>query len=276
MWAAIFSASMLALRAYGDSTGPVPASSLFAGQASYINNADTLPVGQIVAEEDLTYTHNSQSDYFEYPITFTCGLLPRWDFSASFGGQWQSYSDASTGRVTVAGFSDIPVDTKVKLLDEGQFWCSQSIELKVKFPVASQSRGLSTGYLDYDPTWVVSKGFTSKLTGDFNLGYTWLGNSPPPSFFQQLHYGVAVEYTATDRLGLLAQVLVSVPGSRLASTEVALTAGIGWQITPRLQVHGSVTKGIGAGSRIINFSTTIGATWTFGKLPTPAGKPAAP
>ena len=65
LWAAIFSASMLALRAYGDSTGPVPASSLFAGQASYINNADTLPVGQIVAEEDLTYTHNSQSDYFE-------------------------------------------------------------------------------------------------------------------------------------------------------------------------------------------------------------------
>ena len=248
---------------------PTPVSALFAGQASSINNAEPQPAGRLDAGQDLTYTHNQQSDYVEFPLTLTYGLLPRWDVGASLGGQWQSYSTTNGNRQTAFGLSDLPVYTKFKLLDQEQWWLSQSLEFEMKIPTASRQQGLGTGNPDYDLTWLVSKDLTDKLTGDFNLGYTWLGNGPTGPLSDQLHYGLALEYFASDKLGLVAQVLTSVPGSQMDHTEVALGAGIGWQVTPRFQVHAALTKGIGAGNQVIDVSATIGATWTFGKLAAP-------
>jgi hypothetical protein len=250
-------------------TSTTPISTLFAGQASYINNAEPQPVGQLDAEPDLTYTHNRQSDYIQFPLTLTYGLMPRWDVSAAVGVQWQSYSPANGNRQTASGFSDIPIYTKFKLLDQDQWWCSQSLEFEINVPTASREQGLGTGNPNYDLTWLASKDFTDKLTGDLNLGYTLVGNDSASSFSNQLHYGLALEYSVTDKLGLNAQFLTSVPDSQMNHTEVALSTGIGWQATPRFQMHASVTEGIGAGNQVIEVSATVGATWSFGKHAAP-------
>lgn len=242
-----------------------PSSALFAGRASYINNAEPEPAGQLDVEEDVTFTRSLHSDYLEFPLTLTYGILTDWDASISIGGQWQSYKASKGTRQTAYGFSDMPLCSRYKLLDQERFFASQSVELEIKLPTASRSKQLGTGNPDYDLTWLVSKDFTDQITGDFNLGYTWLGDGIQGPLRDQLHYGAAVEYIATERLSLVGQVITSVPSARMKNTEVALSASVGWQLARNWQAHASFTKGVGSGSRVIDISGTVGITWSFGR-----------
>lgn len=245
--------------------GPLPASALFAGQASYIGNADTPPAGHLDGEQDFTYTKNPHNDYSEFPLTLSYGVLPRWELSAAVYGEYQSFHPNIGKRQTAFGFGDIPVYSKVKVLDQEQWFASQSLSLEIKIPTASRREGLGTGNPDYDLTWIISKDLTDRLTGDLNVGYTWLGDAASGPLQDQLHYGAALQYNATDKWSLFGQLLTCSPDSQLNRIQVAFTSGVGWQITPRLQLHGSFTKGVGSGARIIDASGTVGLVWTFKK-----------
>lgn len=241
-------------------------SGLFAGNASSIDNAEPEPMGQLDAELDFTYAHNHQTNYAEFPLSLTYGLLPRWDLSVSAGGVWESYASGDGARPTAYGLGDTLLNSKFKLLDQERFWATQSIELGVKLPTASRTRGLGTGRPNYDLTWMVTRGFTDRLVGDFNLGYTWLGNSLDGPLSDQFHYGIALEYAATRKLSLVGQLFAATPSDEPGRTEAAVNASIGWRLTPRFSAHASVTKGLG---KLIGVVGTVGVTWTFGPPSTP-------
>ena len=232
---------------------------VFAGHASSIDWADTEPYRQGELEGDFTYASSPHTNSSGFPLSVTYGLLPRVEVSAGGGGQLEDSPEQ-----TVGGLSDVNLGLKIQLLDQEKDWATQGFEFGVKLPVANRSRGLGTGRTDYDLTWLVTKSITDRLTGLFNVGYTWIGNPSDDAMHDELHYGIAVDFAATKRLSLNGQLFASTPMGSEQDTGLGIVGMVSWRLSNRYEVHASVARGLcGITS---NVTVSVGITWTFGRL----------
>ena len=66
-------------------------------------------------------------------------------------------------------------------------WSGQSIAGTVKLPTADEGRGLGTGEVDYDLTWILTLPILPKWSAHVNVGYTWIGSGDDPDLGDLLH-----------------------------------------------------------------------------------------
>jgi hypothetical protein len=233
-------------------------STALAGRPLITNDAEALEHGKFQLELGVAYLNDDSCHNFDIPVALTYGLVPNLEIGIGYGGQ-VAERDCGDGRTAFeAGFSDVDLGFKWKVLDQERWLLSQAIAGAIKIPTADDDEGWGTGEVDYDLTWIITRQINEELGVLFNLGYTHLGDTDVEEFSDVLHYGPAVTYQLTPTLQPVAEIVLETPLDG-GKTAAGANAGIRWQVHETLMLDTAIgTKVAGDWPHWI---ATVGLTW---------------
>jgi hypothetical protein len=230
---------------------------LWAGRPLVTNDAEPVEFGKLQLEAGVDYCGDSACDHFDAPLTLTYGVARRVEVGIGLGGQYESRKTDGGGTDCESGWSDLSLCAKWKLLDQEKAFFDQAIAAAVKIPTADHDRGLGSGKVDYDLTYVLTRELNEQTSVLFNVGYTLVGEHDDSDV---LHYGPAITYQLTPRLCPVAEVLFETPVDG-GETSIGTNAGL------RYQLGESLTLDAAVGTRITgdwpHWTATLGLTWVF-------------
>ncbi|HYG35262.1 MAG TPA: transporter [Clostridia bacterium] len=233
----------------------------FAGRPLTIDDAEPVPPRIFELEAGLRYEERTGSDHFDFPVALAYGVFNRVEVGLGFGGQLEQQEELQQNRLTT-DVSDFVLGTKVKLLDAERSWASQALSFSVKFPTADENRGMGSGCVDYDLTWIASKPVGDKFGVHVNVGHTWVGADHDSELRDLLHYGLALDYQLTPSFQLVGEVFGVSSLGKGSETSVIINGGGRWTIRPNLVLDAAVGHTVhGPGAAVFG---TIGLTWAFG------------
>lgn len=108
------------------------------------------------------------------------------------------------GNDDINGLEDVLLGLKTLILKEES---APALLLKtvVKFDNGDESNGLGSGDMDVGFVAAATKGM-GNLTLHANIGYTFVGNDFDPNLKNYILYGVAGEYSFTEKINLMAEI----------------------------------------------------------------------
>lgn len=243
------------------------ASGVFAARPLIIDDADPLEFKNFKIEGGGWYEKDSGCKHWDIPLAVGCGIIPGVELGAGFGGQFEERTeiDAASGNestCTENGIGDLTINIKWLFCKEMTWLPRQALVPAVKFPTSDKDKGLGSGKVDYDLTWIASKSFCEKIGGHVNVGYSWLGEPAGEDVGDVFHYGLALDYKIIDPLQWVGEVYAEDELRRGINTVVMFNTGL------RYSILDSLVADIAAGSRLAgdapDFTATAGLTWTFG------------
>lgn len=107
---------------------------------------------------------------------------------------------ATGARKTESGLGDITLSGRVLVIHEEEYIPAISVNGRVKFPTADDSRGLGTGEFDEGFGIEVSKGITNDLIGYLDGGFTIVGEPSGSTLKNQWSYDAGLGYYITDEI----------------------------------------------------------------------------
>jgi hypothetical protein len=237
---------------------------LLAGSAQAgrpLGTDDAYPVepGDIEIEVGADYHDGEDMHHVDFPASLTFGLLDRLEVGVGFGGQLENRKEV-VGRDTVTGIGDLEIGLKAHVLDADVALVDQAIALAVKFPTANEDKGLGSGELDYDLTWIASRSITDRLNAHVNLGYTWFGDTRSEDFSDVIHGGVAAGYLLTETLEGVAEILFECPVENGGGESAAgVNIGLRWMANEALTIDLAI--GTGFTDEWPDLTAGVGMTW---------------
>ncbi len=243
------------------------ASGAFAARPLIIDDADPLEFKDFKIEGGGWYAKNSGCKHGNVPLAAGCGIIPALELGVGFGGQFEERTEideasGSENTCTETGVGDLMVNVKWRVFKETAWLPRQAIVPAVKFPTSDKDKGLGSGKVDYDLTWIGSKSFCEKMGGHINVGYSWIGEPADENVGDIFHYGLALDYQIIDPLQWVGEVYAEDELRRGVNTVVMFNTGL------RYSIRDSLVADIAAGSRIAgdapDLIATAGLTWTFG------------
>lgn len=228
-----------------------------AGRPLIIDDADPVERGRFELEAGIGYVKGEGIDHFDVPLGLTYGLLSRVEVGIGFGGQFEDQPRESGGTAFEEGISDLTLGFKWKLLDQDKAFFDQALAGTIKFPTADEDRGMGSGEIDYDLTYILTRQIDDRTAILFNVGYTWLGGSDESDV---LHYGPALTHQLTPTLQPVAEIVFETPVDG-GKTSVGINGGIRYQLLESLTLDAAV--GAKLAGDWPDWTATVGLTWAF-------------
>jgi hypothetical protein len=237
--------------------GVLVSTTTFAGRPLTVDDAGTVEPRQFQLEAGCGYVHDDSTQHYDFPLGLSYGVLPTLQAGIGFGGQLEERLEDTGDHCTESGIGDLTVGAKWHPLSAERFWADHALALTVKVPTADCDRGLGSGLLDYDLTYIATKSLGEKFNVDFNLGYTWVGGDD-----DVLHYGLALRWQALEKVELVGEVFADTPLTRESDTSVAMSAGLRWTVVDDFVLDAAAGAGLHGDAP--DWTATIGLTWTVG------------
>ncbi|OGV63481.1 MAG: hypothetical protein A2283_05260 [Lentisphaerae bacterium RIFOXYA12_FULL_48_11] len=230
----------------------------FGARPLTVNDTASLDWQQWQVEIGIGYRQDLGSEHFDFPFALTYGLVPGLEIGAGFGGQIDERAETENKTIREIGLGDLMLGTKLELVSEHGWLPAQALSPLVKIPTADAEKGLGSGEIDYDLTWIASKVIGKKANAHINVGYTWVGDPPSEDLRDIFHYGLAVDYQLVETLQLEGEVFAQKDGATVWQYNV----GLRWDTADDMMFDmalGSTFSGEGP-----HFTATMGLTWVFG------------
>lgn len=238
----------------------------FAARPLIIDDADPLDFRQCKIEGGAWYEKDSDCKHWDWPIGLGYGLIPGLEVNLGLGGQFEERTEIiENGEQCVgaeSGMGDLTLNTKWRFLGESAWLPRQAVVPAVKFPTSDKDKGLGSGKIDYDVTWIASKSFCARMGGHINAGYSFIGVPAGEEAGDIIHYGAALDCKITDPLQWVGE--VSMEKELLGGTDniIMFNTGLRWAAVDGLVFDAA------AGARISgdapDLTATAGLTWIFG------------
>jgi hypothetical protein len=155
-----------------------------------------------------------------------------------------------------SGVGDTSPGFKYRLLKEDGLWPTLSFAYDVKVPTASRKKGLGSGRVDHNLTFLASKNVLG-LDWDFNYVLGWIGTEGKKSFDNSHLFALAFSRSLFGPLGISGEIYGGprvnrqMPG--LASTDWALI----YTVTPRVTLDAGVDIGLTSSAKDITYFAGI-------------------
>ncbi len=239
----------------------------YAARPLIIDDADPLEFKQFKLEGGAYYEKDGGGKHWDFPFAAGAGVLPSLEIGLGFGGQFEELTEIAedSGReciTTENGVGDLMLAAKWQFLKETTWIPRQAIVPAVKFPTASKDKGLGSGEVDYDLTWIASKSITGEMGAHLNLGYAFIGRPADEDVGDIIHYGLALDYKIIEPLQWVGEVFAENETRGDAATVVMGHTGLRWNPVDTLVVDAA------AGTRLAgdapDLIATAGLTWNFG------------
>jgi len=234
----------------------------FAARPLAVDDAGVVDVGQFEFEIGAAFVHDSDCDALELPVGLTVGVLPNIAVGIGFGGQFEERSHIA-GKDHESGLGDLVVGAKWAFFSETNGLPAQAFSFSVKFPTADDDKGLGSGKIDYDLTWIASKMLTETVGFHVNAGYTWVGEPDGEEVGDIVHYGAAVDVQLNEAVQWVGEVFAERELQGGAQTVVQYNTGFRWGASDALTLDVSAGSSL-YGDDAPDFTATIGLTWAFG------------
>ena len=235
----------------------------FAARPLAVDDAGVVDVGQFEVEIGAAFVHDSDCDALEIPVGLTLGVLPNFAVGIGFGGQFEERSHIA-GKDHESGLGDLVVGAKWAFCAETKGLPAQAFSLSVKFPTADDDKGLGSGEMDYDLTWIASKMITETVGLHVNAGYIWVGEPAGEDVGDIAHYGAAVDVQLNETVQWVGEVFAEKELLGGTQTIVQYNTGFRWAASDGLTVDVAAGSSL-HGDDAPNFTATIGLTWAFGE-----------
>jgi len=234
----------------------------FAGRPLTVDDAGTVELKRFQLEAGYSYEHDAGCDHSDFPVTLNYGLTPKLQVGVGFGSQLDEREDALGRHTRLADMDDITLNAKWNPLSAEHFWADHSLSFTIKVPTASHDKGFGSGETDYDLMYIATKSLGERFNVDFNVGYTWVGDSRNDRLDDSLHYGLALRWQAVERVELVGEVFADTPITSENDTTVAMNAGVRWEVVDDLVLDAAAGAGLRGDAPDV--TATVGLTWTFG------------
>jgi len=232
------------------------------GRPLAIDDAGTVPPGDFELEAGVMLHREGGLHDYEFPFGLTAGLFSTLETGIGFGSQIQERQE-TVGTSTTTGVGDLALGAKWNPLPEEKFWVSHALAFTVKFPTASDNKGLGTGKTDYDLTYIASKSLSDTWSAHLNAGYTWTGDPEGTPEDDLFHAGLALGWRAAEKLELVAEVFANSPEGLNDNATLEWSGGLRWNLRDNLILDAA------GGSRVRgeapDLTATLGLTWTLSK-----------
>lgn len=185
------------------------ASAAFAGRPLIIDDAEPVEPGAYEAEAGLRFSRAPGERHADLPFGLSYGLAPRLEVGVAWGWHLRDRI-AGNADPTVSGRQDVSLGFKwmpVRSSGDGLMF---ALAGAVNVGTARRAKGLGSGDDDYDLTAIVTKAW-NRIALDVNLGHTWVGDRFDASSADEVHYGAALRYAASDRLSWVGEVFADDP-----------------------------------------------------------------
>ncbi|RLE41498.1 hypothetical protein DRJ16_06200 [Candidatus Woesearchaeota archaeon] len=238
------------------------AGTVFAARPLAVDDAGVVDKGQLEVEIGARVVHDSACDAWEIPVGLTAGVLPNIAVGIGFGGQFEERSHIA-GKDHESGLGDLVLGAKWGFLSETNWLPAQALSFSVKFPTADDDKGLGSGEIDYDLTWIASKMLTETVGLHVNAGYSWIGEPAGEEVGDIAHYGAALDAQLNETVQWVGEVFAEKELQGGTQTVVQYNTGFRWSASDAL------TLDLAAGSSLHgddapDFAATLGLTWAFG------------
>lgn len=232
------------------------------GRPLAIDDAGTVAPGDFELEAGLNLHRDGGLHEYEFPFGVTTGLLPTLDVGIGFGSQIQERQEV-VGSSTTSGIGDLALGAKWNPLPEETCWASHALAFTVKFPTASDDKGLGTGETDFDLNYIASKSLSETVSAHFNAGYTWTGDPDGAPEDDLFHAGFALGWRATPPLELVAEVFANSPEGLDDDATVECRCGLRWSLCDALVLDAAL--GTRLRGEAPDLTATVGLTWTLSR-----------
>lgn len=233
-----------------------------AGRPLALDDADPVDAGQFEFEAGVGYVRDTDCDHWDFPVGLAYGLIPGVEVGLEFGGQFVERTevlDENGTEKTCAehGLGDLVVGAKWQVIPSCPLGARHALVPSVKFPTADESKGLGSGEMDYDLTWVASRAFCEKMDVHLNMGYSWIGGPDE----DVVHYGVALDYRVLDTVQAAGEIFAEKETIGGAETVGQFNIGVRYRATEAWVLD--LAAGSRIGSKGPDFTATAGLTWSF-------------
>lgn len=233
----------------------------FGGRPLFIDDAETVGRSVWEVEGGITYWSDPGRDHMDFPFAVTYGVLPALEFGLGFGGQLEQRIEQEGADSHVGGLGDLVIAGKWKFLAERAFSPAQALAMTVKLPTADHSKGLGSGEVDWDFSWIASKRLTEAAGVHVNVGYSGVGDPPDEESWDLLHYGFAADYQITSGLQWVGELFAQSEVWHRTETFVQCNSGFRWAVMDGLMLDAAAGTYIHGDGR--NVLVTFGLTWAF-------------
>lgn len=222
-----------------------------------VDDADTVEPGFFEWDSGVAYERNGDLGHWDFPFGLTYGVARDLDAHFSFGGQIDEQSEPFAGTKQQSGIGDLELGAKWLFVESDPFGTRHSLAPGIKLPTASEKRGLGSGAMDYDLTWIASHEFGDRTDTHINLGYTWVGEAD-----DAVHGGLAAYYQLIDPLQWVGEIFAEKEIGNGSEMVAAINTGVRFFVTDNFILD------LAAGTKVCgdapDFSMTAGLTWDFG------------
>ena len=160
-------------------------------------------------------------------------------------------SDNPEGRRS--GVGDTSPGFKYRLTEESGVWPTLSFAYDIKVPTASKRKGLGSGRVDHNLTFLASKEKLLGLDWDFNYVLGWIGKEGKKSFDDSHLLALDFSRPLFGPVGISGEIYGSPQVNRktpgIISTDWALT----YTVTPRVILDAGVDIGLNSAARDITY-----------------------
>ncbi len=230
---------------------------------SFNDTTGIVPIGHFQLETGYTFTFRDHDDVESqtHNAPEILGRIPlledRLELQVGTSGYVWSRSDSGSGFESTAGFSDISVGLRLKVLDEDRY--IPRIALQLSTTTGFGTDGISNQ--DVEPLFKVIWSYDLRdgwgVYGNLGVGYLTAGSD---RFFQG-QGGVCLTKTLNDKWSVYGEYYVFGPNSKGTDAAHYLDAGAAYLITPRVQLDGRV--GFGLNGQANNLFTGFGISFLF-------------
>jgi hypothetical protein len=238
------------------------AGSAWAGRPLTVDDADPAGAGVVEAEAGASFERDGDDTYTGLPAGLTYGVIECLEVGVGWGWQQVRSEDESGHVERIDGAQDVGLGAKWQYLGEGSVMPRQALALAANLPAADEDKGLGSGEVDYDVTWIASKTLGERVGLHLNVGYTWVGDPDGEAVGDVLHYGLAADVHLTDSVHWVVEAF--------AEDERDSDADSVWMGNTGLCLAASdaITLDVAAGTRLAgeapDLTVTAGLTWAFG------------
>jgi cobalt/nickel transport protein len=154
---------------------------------------------QLEAGFDAIRQDNHDREYSP-SLTLTYGLLDRMDLGIGSGYIFSHPKEDKRKN----GIADTELKLKYRWIDEKDWRPAFAMTGILKFPTASESRGLGSGQTDFGINAILTKNLSKILVLHLNLGYTFIGEDHVNN---ELNYSMAAQFILTEKWALVGEVV---------------------------------------------------------------------
>ncbi len=178
-----------------------PSITTYAARPLSTDDAGTVEKGEFQLEAGFDALRQDNHDREYSPsLTLTYGLLDRMDLG--IGSGYIFFHPREDKREN--GIADTELKLKYRWIDEKDWRPAFAMTGTLKFPTASESRGLGSGQTDFGIHAILTKNLSKQLVLHLNLGYTFIGEDHVNN---ELNYSLAAQFMLTEKWALVGEVV---------------------------------------------------------------------